>query len=191
MPKHSFIAVITAASIVAPTFVGPAAGNPPATMSWTEHGRGVAQEPSSLQLQAGRSLVVQTHVLEPGFRAPWHHHPDSSWVVMIRGELTVWFNCTDRRVWKARGTYFNPPMEKAVNEGTEAVELVVIYANVPAEQRTGTIPFTPAVPPSGCVSDGTPKQQRGTQRCRTLGCAVARSNTRDDSSALEGEVEVR
>jgi quercetin dioxygenase-like cupin family protein len=148
--RHSVVAAVTAAVIFAPASAFPAADKPPATMSWTEHGRGVAQEETSLQLQAGKSLVVQTHVLEPGFRAPWHHHPDSSWVVIMRGELTVWLSCTDRRVWKAGGVYFNPPTEKAVNEGTEPVELVVIYANVPAEQPAGTIPFTPAVPPAGC-----------------------------------------
>ena len=150
MPTRCFVAVATAAALFTPSFAVPAAGNPPATMSWTEHGRGVVQEPGSLRLEAGRSLVVQTHVLEPGFRAPWHCHPDSSWVVMIRGELTVWLSCTDRRVWKAGGTYFNPPMEKAVNEGSQPVELVVIYANVPAGHPAGTIPFTPAVPPAGC-----------------------------------------
>ena len=151
MRKRSFVAAVTAAAVVAPAVAYPAGGKAPATMSWSEHGRGVAPEQSSLQLRAGRSLVVQTHVLEPGFRAPWHHHPDSSWVVMVRGELTVWLSCSDRRVWKAGRAYFNPSMEKAVNEGKEPVELVVIYANVPSEHPPGTIPFTPAVPPARCA----------------------------------------
>lgn len=150
MRNHSFIAAVAAAALLAPPFVIRATGNAPATMSWTEQGRGVVREPGSIQLQVGKSLVVQTHVLQPGFRAPWHRHPDSSWVVMIQGELTVWLSCTDRRVWKAGGTYFNPPMEKAVNEGSTPVELVVIYTNVPAEHPAGTIPFTLAVPPLGC-----------------------------------------
>jgi quercetin dioxygenase-like cupin family protein len=151
MRRLSFVAAVSAAVVLVPVLAFPAAGNAPATMSWTEHGRAVTEAAGSLEIHEGTNLVVQTHVLEPGFRAPWHHHPDSSWVLMMRGELTVWLSCTDRRVWRAGAAYFNPSMEKAVNEGTEPVELVVIYANVPAGHPAGVIPFTPAIPPAGCA----------------------------------------
>jgi quercetin dioxygenase-like cupin family protein len=111
------------------------------TFSYTEHGRALIEQAGTMNLKAGTSLVVQTHVLEPGFRAPWHRHPDSSWVLVMRGELSVAFSCTDRQVWRAGS---------AVNEGTEPVELVVIYPNVPADHPAGTVPFTPEPPPADC-----------------------------------------
>lgn len=139
------------AAVVLVSAVGFAAfGNPPATFSYTEHGRAVTQGAGSIELEAGKNIVVQTHVLEPGFRAPWHDHPDSSWVLMLRGELTVYFSCSDRQLWRAGSAYFNPPTEMAVNEGTEPVELVVIYTNVPADHPAGVIPASPATPPAGC-----------------------------------------
>ncbi len=150
MRRLSFVAAVNVAAMLVPAPAFPAPGNPPATMSYTEHGRAVTQRAGTLEIRAGTNLVVQTHILEPGFRAPWHHHPDSSWVLMMRGELTVWLSCSDRQLWRAGGAYFNPSMEMAVNQGTEPVELVVIYPNVPAAHPAGVIPFTPAVPPPGC-----------------------------------------
>ena len=122
----------------------------PYTFSYTEQVRGVAQRSDRLDLTAGLGVVVQTHILEPGFRAPWHRHPDRSLVIMKRGELTVWFSCAHKETWRAGKAYVNPPVEMAVNEGDEPVELVVAYLNVPAEQPAGTVPFVPEFPPAGC-----------------------------------------
>jgi quercetin dioxygenase-like cupin family protein len=148
--KLSFVAAISAAVHLISAVAFAAPGHPPATFSYTEHGRAVTRAAGTLRLEAGKNLVVQTHVLEPGFRAPWHRHPDSSWVLVMRGELTVAFSCDDRQVWRAGSAYLNPPVETAVNEGSEAVELVVIYTNVPADHPAGVIPFTPEPPPAGC-----------------------------------------
>jgi len=150
MRKLSLVAPVCAAFVFMSAVAHAAPGHPPVTFSFTEHGRAVIHEAGTMHLEEGKSLVVQTHVLEPGFRAPWHRHPDSSWVVMLRGELHVAFSCTDRQVWRAGSAYFNPPVETAVNEGTEPVELVVIYPNVPADHPAGTVPFTPEPPPAGC-----------------------------------------
>ena len=125
-------------------------GGLPYTFSYTEQVRGVAQRSDTLGLTAGLSVAVQTHVLQPGFRAPWHRHPDRSLVIMKRGELTVWFSCAHKERWQAGKAYVNPPVEMAVNEGDEPVELVVAYFNVPAEQPVGSLPAIPEIPPAGC-----------------------------------------
>lgn len=148
MRKFSAVAVIAAGSalLAAPG----ASSGVPGTFSYHEHGRAVARESSMLEAKAGTSIVVQTHVLEPGFRAPWHRHPGDSWVLMKRGVLTVYFSCAEKVVWEAGSAYHNPPSEKAVNEGEEPVELVVIYVNVPADHPAGVIPASPEAPPADC-----------------------------------------
>ena len=149
MRKLLLVAAVSVAALAVSTVAFAMPAHPP-TFSYTEHGRALVQQAGTMQLEAGKSIVVQTHVLEPGFRAPWHRHPDSSWVLVQRGELNVAFSCTDRQVWRAGSAYFNPPVETAVNEGSEPVELVVIYPNVPAGDPAGTVPFTPEPPPAGC-----------------------------------------
>jgi quercetin dioxygenase-like cupin family protein len=125
-------------------------GGVPYTFSYTEEARGVAARSDSLVITGGRSVVAQTHILEPGSRAPWHRHPDRSLVVMKRGRLTVWYSCTEKETWEAGKSYVNAPVDMAVNEGDETVELVVLYLNVPAEQPAGTLPLIPEIPPAGC-----------------------------------------
>lgn len=150
MPMLLLAAALAVTPVSAVTATAPPrSAEPP--FSYTEHGRAlVGQGGKTLQPNAGTNLVVQTHVLRPGFRAPWHRHPDSSWVLVLRGELHVAFSCTERQVWRAGSAYFNPPVETAVNQGTEPVELVVIYPNVPASQPAGTVPFAPEPPPTRC-----------------------------------------
>jgi len=128
----------------------PSQGGVPFTFSWTEHGRGVAARSDTLAMTAGQSVVMQTHILEPGSRAPWHRHPDRSLVIMNRGRLSVWYSCTDKVTWNAGEAYVNAPVDMAVNEGRETVELVVVYFNVPAIQPAGTLPAIPEIPPAGC-----------------------------------------
>ncbi len=160
MPKLLLVAAAGAAGALTATAATVAApGHAPATFSYTEHGRALVHEPGTMRLEAGKNLVVQTHVLEPGFRAPWHRHPDASWVVVLSGELHVAFSCSDRQVWRAGSAYFNPPVETAANEGSEPVELVVIYPNVPADHPAGTVPFTPEPPPADCPN-GSPQGRR-------------------------------
>src|SRR2546423_9411181 len=73
----------------------------PYAFSYTEQARGVAARSGTIAVTGGRSVVVQTHVLEPGFGAPWHRHPHRSLVIMKRGRLTVWFSCHDKETWDA------------------------------------------------------------------------------------------
>ncbi|MGH8993820.1 MAG: hypothetical protein ACRDZ7_20095 [Acidimicrobiia bacterium] len=94
MRKLLLVAPTGAAVLFAATVAVAAPEHLPAGFSYTEHGRALVQGAGTMELEAGKSLVIQTHVLEPGFRAPWHRHPDSSWVRMRRGELSVAFSCT-------------------------------------------------------------------------------------------------
>ncbi|MGH9035732.1 MAG: hypothetical protein ACRD0O_08200 [Acidimicrobiia bacterium] len=84
MRKLVLVAAASAAALALSPVAFAMTAHPP-TFSYTEHGRALVQQAGTMQLEAGKSLVVQTHVLEPGFRAPWHRHPDSSWVLMLGG----------------------------------------------------------------------------------------------------------
>lgn len=130
--------------------VPPTRAGVPGTFTYSEEARGVAARSSSLDITGGWSAVVQTHILQPGFRAPWHRHPDRSLVIMKRGRLHVWYSCSERQTWEAGHAYVNPPVETAVNDGPEPVELIVVYLNVPADQPAGTLPATLEPPPTGC-----------------------------------------
>lgn len=143
-------AALTLAPITATAAAGPPQAAPPGTFWYREDARALAEQTGALQVKAGTQVVAQTHVLGPGFRAPWHTHPDFSLVVMQRGTLTVRYSCRETETWRAGHAYLNRPQEMAVNEGQEPVELVVVYFNVPSDQPAGLIPATPAVPPPKC-----------------------------------------
>lgn len=149
MRRLSLVAA-TVALIVIPVSdslaVGPLSGSL-ATFSYREDARALAAQTGALRVEAGTQVVVQTHILGPGFRAPWHTHPDLSLVVIRRGTLTVQYSCTETETWRAGHAYLNRPRETAINEGNEPVELLVVYLNVPATQPPGVIPATPALPP--------------------------------------------
>ena len=156
MRRLSVAAVVAAA---APLTLVPvtalAAAAPPGTVApgtfwYREEARARAEQTGSLAVRAGTQVVVQTHVLGPGFRAPWHSHPDWSLVVMRKGTLTVRYTCGETETWRAGHAYLNRPRETAVNLGREPVELLVVYLNVPALHPAGVIPAGPAVPPGPC-----------------------------------------
>ena len=144
-------AALTLVPITATAAPGPPQGAPPGTFWYREDARALAEQTGALRIRAGTQVVVQTHILGPGFRAPWHTHPDFSLVVMRRGTLTVRYSCSETETWRAGHAYLNRPQEMAVNEGQEPVELVVIYINVPPAHPVGLIPATPAVPLPGCT----------------------------------------
>jgi quercetin dioxygenase-like cupin family protein len=144
------VAALTLVPITATAAAGPPRTAPPGTFWYREDARALAEQTGALQVKAGKQVVVQTHILGPGFRAPWHTHPDFSLVLMRRGALTVRYSCNETETWLAGRAYLNRPQETAVNEGQEPVELVVVYFNVPSAQPAGLIPAGPAVPPTGC-----------------------------------------
>jgi quercetin dioxygenase-like cupin family protein len=148
MRKLPVVPVICLALTLVP--IPAAVAGPPATFSYSEQARAIAHQAGTLNIDAGKSIVVQTHVLEPGFRAPWHRHPDFSLVLIKRGVLTVHYSCRETERWEAGNAYLNRPSEMAINEGNEPVELVVVYLNVPALHPAGVLPATPILPPADC-----------------------------------------
>jgi quercetin dioxygenase-like cupin family protein len=143
-------AALTLVPITAIAVPGPPQAAPPGMFWYREDARALAAQTGDLRVKAGTQVVVQTHILGPGFRAPWHTHPDFSLVVMRRGTLTVRYSCRETERWRAGHAYLNRPQETAVNEGQEPVELLVVYFNVPPAQPAGLIPAAPAVPPPKC-----------------------------------------
>jgi quercetin dioxygenase-like cupin family protein len=148
-PIALVVAILFSAGLFLVTTPSSRAGVP-YTFSYSEQGRGVAARSDTFTVTAGQSLVMQTHILEPGSRAPWHRHPDRSLVIMKRGRLSVWHSCSDKEIWRAGEAYVNRPVDMAINEGKETVELLVVYLNVPAVQPAGTLPVVPEIPPSDC-----------------------------------------
>jgi quercetin dioxygenase-like cupin family protein len=144
------------ASVVSVISVSTALGGPPGTMSYTEQGRANAQTSQAVDVQAGKNIVVQTVVLEPNARALWHKNPGPAWVLIKRGTVTTYRGCgADKELWKAGKAYYHHYGEHDtyvhVNEGTEPVELVSIFFNVPPEHPAGLLVGDPQAPPAECL----------------------------------------
>jgi quercetin dioxygenase-like cupin family protein len=143
-------------------FSGSAAlGGPPGTFTLREDARGTAYTSEHVNIEAGKSVVVQTLTLEPGWTSGWHHHPDDAYVIMKKGNLTQYIDCDEKIVWEAGKAYYHAAGEHshhadhhgpqlAKNEGNEMVEIMVIFPNVPEGQTPGFVPRDFLPPPKEC-----------------------------------------
>jgi quercetin dioxygenase-like cupin family protein len=138
-----------------------ALGGPPGTFTMTEDARATAYTSEQVKIDAGKSVVIQTLILEPGWTSGWHHHPDDAYVLMKRGNLTQYIDCDEKIVWEAGNAYYHAAGEQsthqdhhgpqlAKNEGTEPVEITVIFPNVPQGQTPGLVPRDFVPPPAEC-----------------------------------------
>ncbi len=141
--------------------VSAALGGPPGTFTLREDARGTAYTSEHVSIEAGKSVVVQTLTLEPGWTSGWHHHPADAYVIMKQGALTQYNSCTDKIVWEAGNAYYHAAGEHsthadhhgpqlAKNEGSEMVEIMVIFPNVPQGQTPGFVPRDFVPPPAEC-----------------------------------------
>lgn len=156
MKRTLLVSVCLAGAVILTSFTA-AFGGPPGTLTWTEDARATAYTSEHVQIEAGKNVVVQTLILEPGWSSGWHHHPADAYVLMKKGALTQYINCTEKLVWTAGNAYYHAAGEHsthadhkgpqlAKNEGNEAVEIMVIFPNVPMGQTPGLTPrdFQPA-----------------------------------------------
>lgn len=133
-----------------------ASGGPPGTFSYTEDGRSAAHSNPTVEVQAGKNIVVQTFLLEPGFNGLWPTHPSDTLVLIKRGTVTMYVNCAEREVWEAGHAYYHRSGRTLVkNEAKKPAELLVIFLNVPAEHPAGVVPWDAQPPPAECAAPGT------------------------------------
>ena len=141
--------------------VSAALGGPPGTYTLREDARGTAYTSEQVSIEAGKNVVVQTLTLEPGWTSGWHHHPDDAYVIMKQGKLTQYIDCNEKIVWEAGKAYYHAAGEHsdhadhhgpqlAKNEGSEMVEIMVVFTNVPQGQTPGFVPRDFLPPPTDC-----------------------------------------
>ena len=159
--KHRKLALATALSAAAVMVtVSAAGGGVPGSFSYEENARATAMSSESLDVTQGTNFVIQTLILEPGWSSGWHYHPDDAWVLMKKGVLTQYSNCTERNDWTAGNAYYHhngahrghhgEGPELARNEGKVPVEVTVLFFNVPREQPPSIIPRDVQPPPADC-----------------------------------------
>jgi quercetin dioxygenase-like cupin family protein len=124
-----------------------ASGGPPGTFEYSENGRGIAHNDATIEVQLGKNIVMQTFVLQPGFTGLWPTNPGNTLVVVTRGAVSTYLNCTDEEAWETGHAYYLPAGKPGhantlvKNEGKEPAELVVAFFDVPADQPPGSVPW--------------------------------------------------
>lgn len=133
-PKPAeLVVVVLNASSEAP---GGGACAPWVTVSPTELSRGAAYTDATVDVEAGKQIVVQSFRVEPGFNFFWHQHPGPTLVVQQEGTITEYMNCKEKVVWEPGYVYHHSPghhghgKETAKNEGEKTAVFMVVFFNV-------------------------------------------------------------
>jgi quercetin dioxygenase-like cupin family protein len=110
-----------------------------------ELGRGGVGEPYTVSGDKGSDVLVQSVRIDPGGSSGWHTHPGPEVAIVKSGTLTL-FDGTDSRcrsqTFTAGQTFVRQGhIHLGKNSGTEPVEIVVTYFDVP--------PGGPAAVPAG------------------------------------------
>jgi hypothetical protein len=128
----------------------------PGAFSPTEIGRVVTYGGGKIEMEAGKQVVVQSFLVEPGFNFFWHKHPGPTVVLQKRGTITEYMNCTEKLVWEPGYAYLHAPghhghaQETAKNEGKDTADFVVLFFNVPEWHPAPLVPRNVEPPPDGC-----------------------------------------
>jgi hypothetical protein len=152
-PAELIVVLFNAASTVEPTAATCA---PRGTFSATEMARVVNSFHDTLEMDAGKQVVIQSFLVEPGFNFFWHVHPGPTLQLQKAGTTTEYMGCTHRLVWQPGYGYIHTPghhgREKmtAKNEGKETSELLSVWFNVPEWHPAPLVPRNVEPPPTGC-----------------------------------------
>jgi quercetin dioxygenase-like cupin family protein len=130
-----------------------AAAGGPMGITRTELGRGTVSGAYTVRGEAGTDIVVQSVSIEPGAGSGWHTHPGHEVGIVKAGTLTFYDGhdpkCSVRTV-KAGEVIIRPgQVHQAKNLGSEPVEILVTYYNVPA----GGAAVAPAGRPGHCPEE--------------------------------------
>jgi quercetin dioxygenase-like cupin family protein len=138
--------------VVASMVMGMTAGksDQPSGVTRTEVGRGTVAASYTVGGDAGTDVVVQSVTIQPGAAAPWHTHPGPEVGIIKSGTLT-WLDGDDpkcaAKTYTAGQVVVGPGhVHEGRNLGSEPVEIVVSYFNVPP----GAPATTPADRPAHC-----------------------------------------
>jgi quercetin dioxygenase-like cupin family protein len=122
----------------------------PMGVTRTEQGRGTVDSDYTVKGANGTDVVVQKVTIEPGATAAWHTHPGAETAIVMAGALTF-FNgddpdCKPREYRAGQVVIGSGHVHQGKNLGSEPVEIVVTYFDVPA----GAPAAKPAERPSNC-----------------------------------------
>ena len=159
--KRTLLVPVCLAGAVVLASVSAAFGGVPRTYSMSENARATSYTSEHVGIEAGKDVVIQTLTLEPGWSSGWHHHPADAYVLMKKGALTQYLSCNEKIVWQAGNAYYHAAGEHSThpdhkgpqlarNEGSEPVEITVIFPNVPQGQTPGLVPRDFQPPPADC-----------------------------------------
>jgi hypothetical protein len=121
-----------------------------------ELSRGLAETDATQDIEAGKQIVVQSYVVEPGFNFLWHQHPGATLVVQQQGTMTEYFGCGAGKVWEPGYVYHHHAghggqgKETVKNEGHEAAVFMVVYFNVWEWHPAPLVPRDVETPPAEC-----------------------------------------
>jgi quercetin dioxygenase-like cupin family protein len=120
-----------------------AVATPPKGLTRTETSRATLTGGGPVDFQAGKQAVVLHLTLQPGGSSGWHSHPGEGMFMVDQGTLSNYGldgdPCTPVKI-SAGNAYFvstHPHHAHLVkNDGTEPLELTVMYFNVPPGEAT-------------------------------------------------------
>jgi len=118
--------------------------------------RGVAERDATFDIEAGKQIVVQSYVVEPGFNFLWHQHPGPTLIVEQKGTMTEYFGCDTTRQWEPGIVYdhhaghHGQGKQTVKNEGEESAVFTVVYFNVWEWHPAPLVPRDVEAPPAEC-----------------------------------------
>jgi quercetin dioxygenase-like cupin family protein len=134
----------------------PAACGAASTARSVEMSRGVAESDATFDIEAGKQIVVQSYVVEPGFNFFWHQHPGPTMIVEQQGTMTEYFGCGATKPWEPGYVYHHHAghhgqgKQTVKNEGEEAAVFMVVYFNVWEWHPAPLVPRDVEPPPAEC-----------------------------------------
>ena len=137
----------------------PAACGASSTAVTLEVNRGVAESDATFDIEAGKQIVVQSYVVQPGFNFFWHRHPGPTMVVEQHGTMTEYFGCGATREWDPGVVYHHHAGhhgqggQTVKNEGNEAAAFMVVYFNVWEWHPGPLVPGDVEPPPAECPTE--------------------------------------
>jgi len=134
----------------------PAACGAASTAVSLKMSRGVAERDATFDIEAGKQVVVQSYVVEPGFNFLWHQHPGPTMVVEQQGTMTEYSGCDATKLWEPGYVYdhhaghHRQGKQTVKNEGEEAAVFTVVYFNVWEWHPAPLVPRDVEPPPAEC-----------------------------------------
>jgi len=134
----------------------PAVCGTASTSRSVELSRGLAESDATLDIEAGKQVVVQSFVVEPGFNFFWHQHPGSTFIVEQQGTMTEYFGCGATKTWEPGYVYHHHAghhgqgKQTVKNKGDIAAVFIVVYINVWEWHPAPLVPRDVAPPPAEC-----------------------------------------